>query len=82
MRKEENFTTQEQHGYDLFKIDCACHKEPLFTDDKFEKNGLEIDESLNDLGRIKITNKPGIISVLKFNIRNIQFTFPYMRWKI
>ncbi|MDN3675868.1 cytochrome-c peroxidase [Flavobacterium paronense] len=50
MRKEESFTTQEQHGYDLFKINCAsCHKEPLFSDDRFEKNGLSIDETLNDL---------------------------------
>ena len=80
MRKEENFTSQEQHGYDLFKMNCAsCHKEPLFTDDKFEKNGLALDTTLNDLGRIKMTNKPE--DYLRFKIptlRNIQFTFPYM----
>ncbi|MDN3675874.1 cytochrome c peroxidase [Flavobacterium paronense] len=79
MRKEESFTTQEQHGYDLFKINCAsCHKEPLFSDDRFEKNGLSIDETLNDFG-IKITNKPE--DYLRFKtptLRNIQFTFPYM----
>ena len=80
MRKEQNFTEQEQHGYDLFKKDCAsCHKEPLFCEDKFEKNGLAIDETLNDLGRIKITNKPE--DKLRFRVptlRNSQFTFPYM----
>ena len=80
MRKEENFTSQEQHGYDLFKMNCAsCHKEPLFTDDKFEKNGLALDTTLNDLGRIKMTNKPE--DYLRFKIptlRNIQFTFPNM----
>lgn len=80
IRKEESFTTQEQHGYDLFKTNCAsCHKEPLFCDDKFEKNGLAIDEPLNDLGRIKITNRPE--DYLRFKVptlRNIQFTFPYM----
>ena len=80
IRKEESFTAQEQHGYDLFKINCAsCHKEPLFCEDKFEKNGLTIDETLNDLGRIKITNKPE--DKLRFRVptlRNSQFTFPYM----
>ncbi|WP_293890352.1 cytochrome c peroxidase [Flavobacterium sp.] len=78
--KEENFTVQEQHGYDLFKTNCAsCHKEPLFSDDKFEKNGLKIDETLNDFGRMKITNNPE--DYLRFKVptlRNIQFTFPYM----
>lgn len=80
MRKEENFTQQEQRGYDLFKTNCAsCHKEPLFSNDKFEKNGLAIDTTLNDLGRIKITNKKE--DYLRFKVptlRNIQFTFPYM----
>ncbi|MFN7676223.1 cytochrome-c peroxidase [Flavobacterium sp.] len=80
MRKEENFTQQEQHGYDLFKTNCAsCHKEPLFADDRFEKNGLALDETLNDLGRIKITGKTE--DKMRFKIptlRNIQFTFPYM----
>lgn len=80
MRKEVSFAENEQHGYDLFKSNCAsCHKEPLFNDDKFEKNGLPIDETLNDLGRIKITGKQD--DYLRFRIptlRNIQFTFPYM----
>jgi cytochrome c peroxidase len=80
MRKEETFTEQEKHGYYLFKTNCAsCHKEPLFSDDKFEKNGLPIDETLNDFGRIKITTKQE--DALRFRIptlRNIQFTFPYM----
>jgi len=80
MRKEENFTQQEQRGYDLFKNNCAtCHKEPLFADDRFEKNGLALDETLNDLGRIKITGKTE--DKMRFKIptlRNIQFTFPYM----
>jgi cytochrome c peroxidase len=80
MRKEDAFAENEQHGYALFKTNCAsCHKEPLFSDDKFEKNGLAIDETLNDLGRIKITGKQE--DYLRFKIptlRNIQFTFPYM----
>lgn len=80
MRKTETFTEQEQHGYDLFKVNCAsCHTEPLFSSDRFENNGLPIDETLNDLGRIKITNRKE--DYLRFKVptlRNIQFTFPYM----
>lgn len=80
LRKEAVFTEQEQKGYHLFKINCAsCHNEPLFTNDKFENNGLAIDTTLNDIGRIKITNKKE--DYLRFKVptlRNIQFTFPYM----
>ncbi|WP_309612908.1 cytochrome c peroxidase [Flavobacterium sp.] len=80
MRNEEQYYAREQRGYDLFKTNCAsCHKEPLFSDDKFEKNGLALDTTLNDIGRIKITNKKE--DYLRFKIptlRNIQFTFPYM----
>ena len=80
IRNELEFSEQEKKGYSLFKTNCAsCHKEPLFSDDKFEKNGLAIDTTLNDLGRIKITNKKE--DYLRFKVptlRNIQFTFPYM----
>jgi len=80
MRKEAVFTEQEQKGYNLFKTNCAsCHNEPLFTNDKFENNGLAVDTTLNELGRIKITNKKE--DYLRFKVptlRNIQFTFPYM----
>jgi cytochrome c peroxidase len=80
MRQEASFTLQEQKGYQLFKKNCAsCHKEPLFCEDQFENNGLEIDTTLNDFGRIKITNKAK--DKLRFKVptlRNVQFTFPYM----
>lgn len=80
MRKEENFTPMEQNGYFLFKQNCAsCHQEPLFANDKFEYNGLEIDPTLNDSGRMKITQN--LSDSLKFKVptlRNVQFTFPYM----
>lgn len=78
--KKASFTEMEQKGYDLFKMNCAsCHKEPLFTSDSFENNGLPIDKTLNDLGRMKITQDPK--DSLKFKVptlRNIEFTFPYM----
>ena len=79
-KNEEVFTIMEQKGYDLFKQNCAsCHQEPLFTSDKFENNGLAIDATLNDYGRMKITQNPQ--DSLKFKVptlRNIQYTFPYM----
>jgi len=74
------FTSQEQNGYNLFKINCAnCHKEPLFTNLQFENNGLKIDPKLNDFGRMKITQNTK--DSLKFKVptlRNIEFSFPYM----
>lgn len=80
MRKEELFSQREQNGYELFKANCAsCHKEPLFTNHAFENNGLAVDPTLNDFGRMKITQNPS--DSLKFKVptlRNVQYTFPYM----
>ncbi|HOY16117.1 MAG TPA: cytochrome c peroxidase [Haliscomenobacter sp.] len=74
------FTDQEKNGLQLFRKHCAsCHPEPLFTNQNFEKNGLPIDPTLNDLGRFTITRMP--VDSFKFKVptlRNIQFTFPYM----
>ncbi len=80
VRKEEKFTEMEQKGYNLFKQNCAsCHKEPLFTNDSFENNGLAIDTTLNDLGRMRITQNQKDKQKFKVpTLRNIQFTFPYM----
>jgi cytochrome c peroxidase len=79
-RKETSFNEQEQKGYELFKQHCAsCHQEPLFTSDQFENNGLAVDPTLNDIGRMKITGRKE--DSLRFKVptlRNIQFTFPYM----
>ena len=80
MRNELQFTEKEQNGYALFKQNCAsCHTEPLFTNGTFENNGLSLDSTLNDYGRLKITNNEN--DYLKFKVptlRNVQFTFPYM----
>ncbi|MEO8085662.1 MAG: cytochrome c peroxidase [Bacteroidota bacterium] len=80
IRKQVIFTSQENNGYQLFKQNCAaCHTEPLFTNFKFENNGLTIDTTLNDSGRIKITNNEN--DLLKFKVptlRNIEFSYPYM----
>jgi cytochrome c peroxidase len=74
------FTEQEKNGLQLFKTHCAsCHTEPLFTNQDFEKNGLPVDTTLNDLGRFNITRNAA--DSFKFKVptlRNVQFTFPYM----
>ncbi len=80
MNKQTIFTVQEESGYSLFRKNCnACHKEPLFSTYDFANNGLGLDTTLNDLGRMAITKDPK--DSLKFKIptlRNIEFSPPYM----
>ncbi len=80
MRREAVFTEQEQKGYLLFQQNCnSCHTEPLFTNLAFENNGLTVDTSLQDFGRMKVTQNPA--DSLKFKVptlRNIEFSMPYM----
>lgn len=80
IRKVEKFTEMEKKGYKLFKVHCAsCHKEPLFTNNEFENNGLTIDTTLNDMGRMFVTkNKKDKQKFKVPTLRNVQFTFPYM----
>jgi len=64
----------------LYKQHCAsCHTEPLFTNYSFENNGLYVDNTLNDSGRMAITKLP--IDSLKFKVptlRNLKYSYPYM----
>lgn len=80
MRGEEKFNRYESEGYSVFRAKCAsCHSEPLFTDFGFHNNGLQINVSLKDLGRMRITGSKD--DSLKFKVpslRNLQYTFPYM----
>lgn len=80
MRNETQFNEQQKRGYKLFKTNCAsCHTEPLFTNAQFENNGLPLDSTLNDFGRMNVTHNPS--DSLKFKVptlRNIEFSFPYM----
>ena len=80
MRQEATFTTQEANGYRLFQANCAsCHREPLFTNNKFENNGLPVDTFLNDMGRMRITQDSA--NYLQFKVpslRNVQYSYPYM----
>jgi cytochrome c peroxidase len=80
MRKQAVFSAQERKGYALFQKHCrACHTEPLFTNDLFMNNGLSVDTTLRDMGRLGVTNNPD--DSLKFRVptlRNIEFSAPYM----
>lgn len=76
----EEFTDQEAAGYELFKNHCAnCHSEPLFTNGEFANNGLTIDSTLNDFGRMKITGLRADSLQFKIpSLRNLEYTYPYM----
>ncbi len=82
MRKEKGiaFTDKEEKGHVLFQTYCAvCHKEPLFTTYGFAGNGLPVDTTLNDIGRMKITGSN--TDSLHFRIpslRNVEYSYPYM----
>ena len=80
MDGKATFTEAETNGYKVFQQHCAsCHKEPLFTDQSFQNNGLKPDSVLRDIGRMKVTNKAS--DSLKFKVpslRNCDRTGPYM----
>lgn len=80
MRKQAQFTPQQKNGYALFQKNCAsCHAEPLFTNLQFENNGLGVDTTLNDYGRMRITkNKNDSLKFKVPTLRNIEFSYPYM----
>jgi len=74
------FTTQEENGYQLFKVNCAiCHREPLFTDYSFRNIGLTVDNDLKDYGRMRVTGRKE--DSLKFKVptlRNVYISSNYM----
>lgn len=80
MRDEATFTEQELKGYLLFKKNCAtCHQEPLFTTGEFANNGLSLDTTLNDFGRMTMTqNRADSLQFKIPTLRNVEFSFPYM----
>lgn len=77
---EIKFTELEEKGYALFKKNCnACHTEPLFTNYTYQNNGLSLDTSLNDYGRMMITRDAKDSLLFKVpTLRNIALTYPYM----
>ena len=79
-RQQSHFTAQEKRGYQLFKTFCnTCHTEPLFSTYEFANIGLPVSKTLNDSGRLRITQKAN--DAFKFKIpslRNVEFSYPYM----
>lgn len=74
------FTPQEKKGYELFLKHCNnCHSEPLFSNFQFADNGLPLDTTLNDFGRMKVTqNKADSLKFKTPSLRNLQYSYPYM----
>lgn len=80
MRKQSQFTAEELAGYKLFQKNCnSCHTEPLFTNNEFRNNGLQVYKTLNDLGRYKVTQRSEDSLMFKVpTLRNIEYSYPYM----
>ena len=89
MLGREKLTELEQRGFELFMTeyeprtgnigaDCFhCHGGPLFTDNQFHNNGLNLVAA--DLGRFRVTQKE--YDKGKFStpsLRNVALTAPYM----
>lgn len=78
-RGELRFNDYEQKGYVIFQQKCArCHQEPLFTDFSYRNTGMEVDTTLQDYGRMRITGRKE--DSLRFRVpslRNVFLTFPY-----
>lgn len=79
MQQQEHFTTEEQQGYELFRLHCGtCHQEPLFTDESFRNNGIGIGFN-HDEGRSEITLQNKDRYTFKVpSLRNLAYTAPYM----
>lgn len=81
MAGKDSFNLPQRLGYAMFKEKkCnACHVEPLFTDFSYRNNGLMLDTTINDYGRMMVTHQ--LQDSLKFKVpslRNVMQTFPYM----
>lgn len=78
-RGDVSFNPYEKKGYEIFREKCArCHQEPLFTDFSYRNTGLEVDTTLNDYGRMRITGrKEDSIRFRVPSLRNVFLTFPY-----
>jgi cytochrome c peroxidase len=78
-RGELIFNEYEKTGYTIFRQKCeSCHAEPLFTDGSYRNTGMEVDTTLRDYGRMRITGRKE--DSLKFRVpslRNIYLSFPY-----
>ncbi|MFK7969161.1 MAG: cytochrome-c peroxidase [Bacteroidia bacterium] len=74
------FTSQEIEGYTLFQKHCnSCHTEPLFSNLGFASNGLPVDTTLHDAGRVIFSAQKADSFLFKVpSLRNIEYSYPYM----
>jgi len=79
MRGEAQFILPEQLGYDIFKQKCvSCHTEPMFTDYSYRNIGIPLDNTLQDVGRMRVTgNKNDTLKFRVPSLRNVVLSFPY-----
>lgn len=79
MQGQAIFTAQEQNGYAVFQNKCSsCHTGILFTDFSFRNIGLEVDPTLNDFGRMRVTgNRSDSLKFRVPSLRNLEFTSYY-----
>ena len=88
LKGEAAFTLEEQRGMAIFFdtsdslpfSECGhCHLDPLFTNLKYENNGIDAEGTLKDLGRGSITERKYDVGLFKVpTLRNIALTAPYM----
>lgn len=81
LRGDVVLTSEEKAGFDLFfteQGDCFhCHVDPLFTDNEFHNNGLDM--APPDSGRAAISGRRADRGKFKTpSLRNIEYTAPYM----
>lgn len=78
--KEISFTEDEKSGLQIFRDHCAqCHKEPLFTDNRFKNIGMKVIPFYKDYGRMLITQDPKDSLLFKVpSLRNVAASYPYM----
>jgi cytochrome c peroxidase len=76
-----NLTPLEAAGFNIFfteKGECFhCHGQPLFTDNDFHNNGLDLVS--NDIGYEDVTGKTSDRAKFRTpTLRNVEFSAPYM----
>ncbi|MGY8825441.1 MAG: cytochrome-c peroxidase [Candidatus Latescibacterota bacterium] len=81
LRGELSLTAEEKAGFDLFfteRGDCFhCHGDPLFTDNEFHNNGLDM--APPDSGLAALSDRRADLGKFKTpSLRNIEYTAPYM----
>ena len=81
LRGEVELTAAERAGFDIFfteQGDCFhCHVDPLFTDNEFHNNGLDM--APPDSGLAAISGRRADLGKFKTpSLRNIEYTAPYM----